>query len=378
MVQVSAKIYINGRFLQQPVTGVQRYGRELLKAWDDLLARGEIDQRRVRFQVLVPRCPIDVPKLRHIEVRPAGWFAGQLWTQLELPILSRDGLLFSPDNLHPVLFRFLGPSVVTIHDLTYKLYPAAHTAAFKFLYRFLISKAIRHAESLLTDSQAEKNNIVSHYPNAKDRIVAVHLGAPSSSSGVSDDLPVVGGELHERFVLWVGTLGQRKNPQGAIDAMTRLNYELRLPLVMVGTTYRGVQNRKLRLPPGKVIRCRNRVLSNAELEALYRRAVCLLFPSFYEGFGLPTLEAMAYSCPVVASDIPVMHEICGDAAVYCDPNDPVDIMEKVRMVAENAELRERMRSLGALRAKMFTWENCARKTYAVLDEVISKHGLAGC
>jgi hypothetical protein len=98
-----ARIYINGRFLQQPVTGVQRYARELLKAWDALLESGEIDRRSVEFNVLAPRGPIAAPKLRHISLRQVGRLSGHFWDQLELPFQARDGLLFSPGNVHPLL-----------------------------------------------------------------------------------------------------------------------------------------------------------------------------------------------------------------------------------------------------------------------------------
>jgi hypothetical protein len=108
-----ARIYINGRFLQQPVTGVQRYARQLLKAWDALLESGEIDRRSVEFNVLAPRGPIAAPKLQNISLRQVGRLSGHFWDQLELPFQARDGLLFSPGNVHPLLSPFLGPGVVT-------------------------------------------------------------------------------------------------------------------------------------------------------------------------------------------------------------------------------------------------------------------------
>lgn len=98
-----ARIYINGRFLQQPVTGVQRYARELLKAWDSMLAEGEIDSRAVEFRVLAPPGPIAAPPVTHIPIRQVGRLRAHLWDQLELPLRVRDGILFSPGNVHPLL-----------------------------------------------------------------------------------------------------------------------------------------------------------------------------------------------------------------------------------------------------------------------------------
>jgi glycosyltransferase involved in cell wall biosynthesis len=368
------RIYVNGRFLQQPITGIQRYGRELLRVWDDLIDSGEIDSERVTIEVLIPRIQVDAPKLRHIKVRQVGRFKGQLWTQLELPAQSRDGLLFSPDNLQPLLAPLLGPSVVTVHDLTFKLFPQAHTTPFRLLYGLLISNGIRNAKALITGTEAERTNILGHYPSARDRIAVVHLGARSEQQVAANQNEKSNHEPNERYILWVGSLISRKNPQGAIDAAVLVNQQMRLPLIVVGSGHRGMQKPEIRIPGNhNAVQFANRVSSSDDVIALYRNAVCLLFPTFYEGFGLPALEAMAYGCPVVTSDIPVMREVCGDAALYCNPHEPGDIADKVRMLAQSSEMREQLRRRGIGRASQFSWERCARETYEVLHRVITEH-----
>lgn len=381
-MNLPARIYINGRFLQQPVTGVQRYARELLKAWDALLETGEIDPRSVKFQVLVPRGQIVAPNLRHISLRQIGRLRGHLWDQLELPFQARDGLLFSPGNVHPLLSTFLGPGVVTVHDLAYRLNPGAYTTAFRFTYGILVPAALRNADAIITVSESEKHNIVARFPMVKDRIHAVHHGAPGAklvarvetNSHSSVDIGDYSSNTPERFVLWVGTLTKRKNPQGAIDAIALVNKEMKLPLVMVGTSYRGFKNASLAVPHDRseLVRFADYVNAFAEVARFYCRAVCLLIPSYYEGFGLPALEAMAHGCPVVASGIPSLREVCGDAALYCDPNDPSDIARKLRMMAQDSELRGRLRRLGLARAREFSWEKCARQTLAILSGVIAR------
>ena len=196
------------------------------------------------------------------------------------------------------------------------------------------------------------------------------LNTQSSRSGKSTD----SSNPSDRFALWVGTLTKRKNPQGAIDAIALVNKEMKLPLVMAGTTYRGFNNAGLTVAHegGEIVRFADRVDTFAELARLYSSAVCLLFPSFYEGFGLPALEAMAHGCPVVASGIPALREVCGDAALYCDPNDPRDIAKKIQLVAEDQEVRERLRRSGFARVKEFSWEKCARQTFAILSRVIAR------
>jgi glycosyltransferase involved in cell wall biosynthesis len=363
---------VNGRFLQQPITGIQRYGRELLRVWDELIDSGEIDSEQVTIEVLVPRAKVDAPRLRHIKVKQVGRFKGQLWTQLEHPAQSRDGLLFSPDNLQPLLAPLLGPSVVTVHDLTFKLFPQAHTTPFRLLYGLLISNGIRNAKALITSTEAERTNIVGHYPSARDRIAVVHLGARPAQLAANQD-EKQGNKPTERYILWVGSLISRKNPQGAIDAAVLVNQQMRLPLIVVGSGHRGMQKPEIRIQGNHgVVQFANRVNSSDDVIALYQNAVCLLFPTFYEGFGLPALEAMAYGCPVITSDIPVMREVCGDAALYCDPHDPGDIADKVRMLAESSEMREQLRRRGLGRASQFSWERCARETFEVLHRVITE------
>ncbi|MGA8566802.1 MAG: glycosyltransferase family 1 protein [Candidatus Binataceae bacterium] len=381
-MNLPARIYINGRFLQQPVTGVQRYGGELLKAWDVLLETGEIDRRSVEFHVLAPRGQIAAPSLRHISLRQVGRISGHLWDQLELPFQARDGLLFSPGNVHPLLFPFLGPGVVTVHDLAYRLNPEAYTAAFRFTYGVLVPAALRKADAIITVSESEKRNIVSHFPAVEDRIHAVHHGGPGTelvASSAENDHSTKRmnnrqGKDSDNFALWVGTLTRRKNPQGAIDAIALVNKEIKLPLVMVGTSYRGFKDAALTVPHhgGGIVRFIDYVNAFTELARFYRSAVCLLIPSFHEGFGLPALEAMAHGCPVVASSIPSLREVCGDAALYCDPNDPSDIAEKLRMMARDSELRERLRRLGLARAREFSWEKCARQTFAIISGVMAR------
>jgi glycosyltransferase involved in cell wall biosynthesis len=368
-----ARIYVNGRFLQQPVTGIQRYGRELLRVWDDLIDSREIDSDQVTIEVLVPRSKVDAPKLRHIKVREVGWFRGQMWTQLELPAQARGGLLFSPDNLQPLLTPLLGPSVVTIHDLTFKLFPSAHTAPFRLLYGLLISNGIRNATALITSTEAERANIVAHYPGAKGRIAMVHLGAQSATLITDQQKRTCNSKPDERYILWVGSLISRKNPQGAIDAAVLVNQQMRLPLIVVGSGHRGMQKTAIKIPGNDgAVQFANRVSSSDDVRALYQNAVCLLFPTFYEGFGLPAVEAMAYGCPVVTSDIPVMREVCGDAALYCNPNEPGEIAEKVRMLAESSEMRAQLSRRGLHRAAQFSWERCARETFKVLHRVITE------
>jgi glycosyltransferase involved in cell wall biosynthesis len=242
----------------------------------------------------------------------------------------------------------------------------------------LISNGIRNAKALITSTEAERANILGHYPGARDRIAVVHLGARSEQQADRNQNKKRDNKPTERYILWVGSLISRKNPQGAVDAAVLVNQQMRLPLIVVGSGHRGMQKPEIRIAGNDdVVQFANRVSSSDDVIALYRNAVCLLFPTFYEGFGLPALEAMAYGCPVITSDIPVMREVCGDAALYCNPHDPGDIADKVRMLAQSSEMRGQLRRRGLGRAAQFSWERCARETFEVLHRVIIEHAADG-
>lgn len=368
-----ARVYISGRFLQQPITGVQRYGRELLKAWDRLLTDGELDGNEIEFVVLAPRGPLDAPKLERIALRQVGRLRGHLWTQLELPFFSRDGLLFSPGNIHPLVSLARPNGVVTVHDLAYVAHPEAYSKAFRLLYSVLVPAALRRADAVITVSHAEKAHIVGRYPRVLGRIHAVHNGAAHGHGTGEPSEPTYDPSEGRPFVLWVGTLIRRKNPQGALDAMALVNREMPVDLIVAGASHRGLLEGGLRLPPeleGRV-QFLGQLDNFARLRQLYEHAAALIFPSFYESCGLPPLEAMQLGCPVVASDIPALREICGDAALYADPSEPADIARKINLLLRAPPLREELRERGHRQARLFSWDKCARETVAILAKALN-------
>ena len=169
--------------------------------------------------------------------------------------------------------------------------------------------------------------------------------------------------------IYVGSLSRHKNFNGVFEAACRLVRKRDFYFVFVGGLEGGIVAPDLKIAQdvSRNITFAGRV-DDATLFRYYRGAACFLFPSFYEASGLPPLEAMAFGCPTVVSDIPALKERCGDAAIYCDPYDVESITAAVERIMDDGDLRAKLRALGYQRAASFTWEDCAARTLDLLDQ----------
>lgn len=356
------ELIVNGRFLTQQVTGVQRYAVSLIEAMDRVL-----DERRdVSVTVLSPVLEGRRPSWRNIVHREGGRFRGNRWEQLDLPLLSRGKLLFCPGNTSPAISLLGGQRlVVTVHDLSYSYFPEAYSRAFRAWYNFIIPLAMRKAAAVLTVSETERRSIARYFPAASARIHAVANG------GWPDEFPpppTVNADRPDGYVLYVGSLSKRKNFPAMFDAAVHLSRKHGFRFVFVGGTAATLTASNLTLPGdvGDKITFAGQIDDTQALGSYYREAACFMFPSLYESSGLPPAEAMAWGCPVIASDIPALRERCGDAALYCDPNDPAAIVSAVETMMSEAHLRDEYRAKGFERSREISWMQCARETLDVI------------
>lgn len=361
------QIYINARFLTQSITGVQRYAVELIKALDALIGKGEIDSKRYSFCLLAPMDVKYELELKHIPLRRVGYLSGHLWEQIELPFHARGGLLVSLCNSGPLLRP---KQIVTIHDASIFIIPESYSFLFRSLYKLLLPILGRVAKYVITVSNFAKSDLEKHCHINSNKILVIYHGKEHVLSSHArlpgiDTLASTGG----RFVLAVGSLTYNRNFHSAIKAMDLLGDDSYKLVIAGGSSSKIFGENQLQYAY-QVIYLGN--MSIGELRALYEKATCLLVPSFYESFGFPALEAMACGCPVIASNIGSLPEICGDAAIYCDPHDVKDIAAKIKMVMSNEELREKMRQKGLERAKLYSWEKCARETFGVMKKVLNQ------
>lgn len=364
-------ININARFLTQPVTGVQRYAVELVKALDDLIDRGEIDSKRFSFVLLAPKNIGYEPKLRHIPLRRVGRFSGYLWEQFELPFYSRRGLLVSLCNTSAIFKR---DQIVTIHDAAVAAAPDSYSPAFRMWYRILLWCIGKMARRVITVSNFSKAELVKHFRIDGNRIEVIYHGKEHLSS-IEGDAAVLGrhGIAHGRFVLAVSSLSRNKNFRSLVKAFEMLG-DTGFDIVIAGGVNPKVFGKSRTPLPGSVKYLG--YVTDSELKELYRRASCFVYPSYYEGFGLPPVEAMSCGCPVIVSNTSSLPEICRDAALYCNPHDPEDIADKIKKIMSSEALRDELRRKGLERAGLFTWELCARRTYVLIAQVLNKQKAA--
>ena len=276
---------------------------------------------------------------------------------LTLPrALSRaDTTLAHFQYVVPPLWR--GPSVVTVHDLSFVRHPEQGGHRDRVFLRALVPRAVRRARVVLTVSEFTKADIIEHYKLPENKVVVTYNGLDPA---FGPDGPRPAGSP---YLLFVGALQPRKDPIGALRAYARLgNLKDDLRLLMVGPEKHdvgSVRDEVTALGLEHHVELLGHV-DQDELAALYRGAECLVFPSTYEGFGLPVLEAMASGTPVVTTNATALPEVAGDAAVLVPVGDPEALAAGI---LEALDRKDALVSAGLARAGLFRWEDCARRTF---------------
>jgi glycosyltransferase involved in cell wall biosynthesis len=345
-------LYINGRFATQNLSGVQRFAQEIATA----LLRVTSDA-----QLLVPAGGAALQR----GARETGHLQGQAWEQRELPHAARDGFLLNLGNTAPLLGR---RQLVVIHDAGVFSTPEAYSWRFRAWYKFMQAWLVRRKVPIVTVSEFSRRELIRHLRVPAAQVAVMTEGADHALRIKPDTGILQKHELRDgQFVLAVGTLSAHKNLK-ALGALARHLAARNIPLVIAGSLGGGAfqPNKAAGLPqPARYI---GRV-SDEELKALYEHAGCFVFPSRYEGFGLPAVEAMACFCPVVAADIPALRETCGAAAHYADPTRPEEIAARALEILDDPALSARLRQAGAARTQTMTWDSAA----AMLTTIIGRY-----
>ena len=356
-------IIINGRFLSQSLTGVQRYAFEMSKC---LSYPRDLSRKRFLSSIQIILSKRDIAAYEApFNVQKIGFLKGHFWEQFFLGFRPNCFIL-NFCNTFPIFAR---KQLVVFHDASVYAVPGGYRAAFVIFYKFLLFVLrIRRSIVLVTDSEFSRQQIARYAGINSSRIHVVPCGADHWQSVELDATVIERLELLGKpYLLAVASLNPNKNLPRLIRAYALLSRS-DVPLVLVGGMNSSIfSDQSMDQVPGVVLAGR---VSDSELAALYSNAHAMVFPSLYEGFGLPALEAMTFGCPVVSSREASLPEVCGDAALYCDAYDEFDIARAMRQLLEDSDLCQRLREDGFEQIKKFRWQDSADKVLSLVEKRI--------
>jgi len=284
-------------------------------------------------------------------------------------------LLFVPAHVLPIVHP--RRSVVTIHDLGYLYYPQAHRLLDRLYLDLSTRYNARAATHLIADSSATERDLIERYGTNPDKITVIYPGYDNTVFQPTRDKEVIEAVKARHgiagdYILFVGTLQPRKNLARLIEAFSNLQYPISNIQLLIsgkkGWLYEEIFRRVEELGLEERVVFTDYV-PEGDLPALLSGARLFVFPSLYEGFGMPVLEAMACGTPVVCSNTSSLPEVAGDAALLVDPLDVGELAAALARVLDDAELRAELIQRGFEQAKGFSWEKCARETLDVLESV---------
>lgn len=348
------KVVVNARFLTQHMTGVQRYAVEIC-----------LELKKMMGDDVVFVTPSNIEQKEYAEQLSAeivGRHKGHIWEQWDLVRylkLHGNPLLLCLCNTAPLYYA---NKIVTVHDVAFEAYPQTFSKAFLYSYRFLIPRIMKSALRVITVSQFSKEEIVKYYGIEENKISVV-FNAVGSLFQHQQDLILE----HERYLLAVSSLNYRKNFVAVLksfDVFVKDNPEINLYIIgdLQNTSFKSVDIDQYKNNPN--IKFLGRV-SDKELVRYYSNALAFVYPSFYEGFGIPPLEAQNCECPVLVADIPPLHEVVGNSGIYCDPFDVQDIALGMKNIVFNSGFYKRA---GLENTKRFSWKLSATSVFNLLKQ----------
>jgi glycosyltransferase involved in cell wall biosynthesis len=364
-------VYINARFLAQPLSGVQRYAREILDALDRLLDRDEGLRRRIGPLVaFCPQTPENAPDWRHIDLRVLTGGTGHFWEQTTLAWQTRRGILISLGNSGPL---FHSAQILTLHDAHIWSMPENFRRRYRLLHRTMRPMLARRAARLITVSLHSAVELSSRMGLPVARFNVIGNGFDHILRVKPDPEALLRLGLRDRkYLLCIGNQSPNKNVARLLEAHQLAGPGIP-PLVVAGGAAPGVADVSLTYEgsPTENVHILGRV-SDETLRSLYESAAGFVFPSLNEGFGIPPLEALALGTPVLASCSGALPEVLQEAAMYFDPRDVADMAATLcRFNALPAQKVEVMRARGFDQAERFTW---AASAAALAGQILALQG----
>lgn len=375
------RIGIDATALPANPGGAGVYILQLIRSFADLAAAGEF--AGAEFCVFlqhhaVPFFEMQIGQGLEWVVLPDTSPARRLvWEQTAFPsLVGRHGV----DLLHGLHYtrpwRLPCASVVTIHDMTFFLYPQLHTLAKRLYFPRMIRMSVRQADVLISVSESTRRDAIRLLDVPPEKIHTVMLGVSEEFRLISDQVELdrvrQAYKLPGSFVLFVGTIEPRKNLPALIRAYAGLPAEIAPPLVIAGRfgwQYEAVLQQIAELGLKERVHFTGYVAAE-DLPIVYNLASLFVYPSTYEGFGLPPLEALACGAPVITTRVSSMPEHIGDAGILVPPGDIVALTEAMHRVLANPALQKKLAYLGPAQAAQFTWKRTARETFRLYRQVL--------
>ncbi|HGM6755766.1 TPA: glycosyltransferase family 4 protein [Serratia marcescens] len=347
-------LYINARFLTQDMTGVQRFAEQISR---------NLNAIRDDVVFLVPDEEYKIEVDPSFELKVIGKRNGHLWEQIDLPKYLKS--IGSPPllNLCSTAPLFYRNQIVTHHDITYKRYPESFSRKFRYIYNSIIPIMLKNCRKIITVSEFSKDEIAKAFHVEKEKISVVYNASSEKFKSIDSD-------RKEKYLLAVSSPNYHKNFHGMLKAFAMLDNKIDIKLKIIGRSadnfnkqmYANAENANSNIEfLGRV--------DDLELVKLYQNATAFVFPSFYEGFGIPPLEAQSCGCPVIASSSASIPEVLGESALYFDPYKIDEITNAMETIICNDSVREELIILGFENTRRFSWVKSAQ----AVDKIISQY-----
>lgn len=345
-------------------TGVEEYAYQLIK---NLVM---LDESRAHNFFLYSRpventADIHLPNNFHIKQLKSPF----LWTKFRLSLeifLHKPDVLFVPSNFLPWIYP--KKTVVTIHGVEYEHCPYAYSKFQLYYLRHGTKSALKNAYKIIAISENTKDNLIKFYGADPNKIHVICHGVNPQIIRQRKYPP-----FDEKYILYIGRIEKKKNIENIVKAFSIFKDQYKMPykLVLVGGEGHGFSDIKSLIDgsPWKNDIMQTGYISVEEKDSFFRHADMFLFPSFYEGFGMPVLEAQLREVPVITSNISALPEIAGEGALFVDPNNPEEIAKNIYKIASDQELRKSLIEKGILNSRKYSWTKCAKETLNFLTTI---------
>lgn len=345
---------VNGRFLTQKPTGVHRYAFEICNQLADL---------GVDFYVAVPK-EINPDYKLNFKTIQCGSLNSHLWEQISLPkYLKKHGspLLLSLSGCGPLNYS---NQIITIHDVSHERHPEWFSKNYCRFYGYMMPRIGKKAHAVITVSEFSKKEIEETLNIQSDKIYVINCSIPSYHT-IGEGKVENENNSDERYIVSVSSMDPRKNFIRLVEAFNKIE-DKSVKLYIVGMQFKAFNTPDMaQLVQDNVIL--TGYLDDESLQNMYKKALFSVYPSLYEGFGIPPLESMSYGCPVIVSDIPALREINGDAAMFINPLDVADISFKMDLLIRDAELRNELSKKGREQVKKYSWTKSAQQIIELVN-----------